>query len=433
MNKKLFILVAVFLLASSASMIYAGDSINAVLFPVKFEFNNQEKELEQNYVAFNYHGHTYVPARFVAEQLGAKVEYDAENKKVILNNTNRFNAYTVQIGDTIAGMEVTASDLNELDHDILGTIQFSGTALLSGTYSYSKNDALHGEIFRFTVDEHSMNRLPIMSHDIRTPWIVFSNLTDAKRLFGINDEVEDLTGKAAVVIDDFFINYQYKDVYNTAKLLDVYLHSEEASQSRSASSESMIEIASADDVRILANDDANSDVFKEIVVETKDSSKSFPWVNVMNPSYYPNVNLLDVDEDGKDEILIILTSGHGAGSQVQEIHVLNKEDLSELAVEDPLKAIESQISSTITKSNGNVHVLVELNGEKLDKTYQESDAGIWNERVAFGTIVNYEIQNNQLIANVPGAVSPAEFAITALVEYGPDLKVQHISIKANHE
>lgn len=429
MKKLLFSLIAIFLLLASTSVILAHDSIQAILFPVTYKFNNDEKEVDGDYVTLNYNNHTYVPARFVAEHLGARVEYDRADRKVTFNNMNIFEAKTIQVGDTIAGMEVVATDLNKIeDNDFVGTVQFSGSTIVTGTYSYAKSDPLHGEVIRFIIDHESLNRMPIMSHDTRTQSFNFVNITDAKRLFGISDGLEVSTGKAAVVINDFFINYQYKDVFNTAKLNDAYLHSGKSIDSQTAHIETMIEIANVDEVTLLARDN-DRDIFQDIVVETKDMSKSFPWTNVTNPTYYPDIHILDVDEDGKDEIVILLSVGYGTDTYVQDIHILNMEDLSEQKIKDPLEAIKSQVTSTITKNNGNVHVLVELNGEKVEQTYNETDAGLWNEKISFGAILKYEVTNGQIIAHVPGGVSPALYAVTAVVEYGPDLQVRQIDLK----
>ena len=59
----------------SSSVIYASDSIQALLWPVKLEINGKIQQLENDFVVLNYKNHAYVPVRFVAESLGLGVRY----------------------------------------------------------------------------------------------------------------------------------------------------------------------------------------------------------------------------------------------------------------------------------------------------------------------------------------------------------------------
>lgn len=60
----------------------ASDEVRAVLFPVTFEFDGKAQELDARYQVLNYEGNTYVPIRFVAENLGAGASYDPQARKV---------------------------------------------------------------------------------------------------------------------------------------------------------------------------------------------------------------------------------------------------------------------------------------------------------------------------------------------------------------
>jgi hypothetical protein len=63
------------MLAASAT-VYASDEIRALLFPVKFQFNGESRETGSRFAVLNYEGHTYVPVRFMADNLGAGASYD---------------------------------------------------------------------------------------------------------------------------------------------------------------------------------------------------------------------------------------------------------------------------------------------------------------------------------------------------------------------
>lgn len=186
-------------------------------------------------------------------------------------------------------------------------------------------------------------------------------------------------------------------------------------------------IAESDRVTLYGNN-VKEDMYGGITVLTKDDSKAFSWVNVTNPTYAPTINVTDINNDGKDEVIIILTTGYGTGVLQQEIHILNMEDLTEINLQDPVETINKKVTSTITKNEGNVDVTIKWDGNVIEKRYNESDVGIWFDKVTFGSIIKYEIIAGKIIATVPGAVSPTEFPVTVLFEYGPDLEVNTISI-----
>lgn len=73
---------------AASSVVYASDTIQAYLFPAKFVFNGQTKELSGGYTTLNYMGHVYVPVRFVAESLGKLVKYEEDTKVISIDDTN---------------------------------------------------------------------------------------------------------------------------------------------------------------------------------------------------------------------------------------------------------------------------------------------------------------------------------------------------------
>lgn len=196
------------------------------------------------------------------------------------------------------------------------------------------------------------------------------------------------------------------------------------------SGENKVELDKTGDVTLLANKQADGDMFTEITLQTKDKSKTFPWTSMSK--YYPedpSVNIADVDADGKEEVIVILLKATGTGICLEEIHVLNKEDLTEIMIEDPLDAIEKKVNSKITKSNGKVNVVIEWDDKKIEKSYKESEAGVWNEYVFWGGIMKYQLHNNKIYAIVPGSVATTWYVVVAIVEYGPDLKARTITVK----
>lgn len=85
MKKFILVLVCGLLLAGSSAA-FAANSIQALLFPAAFEINDSVVPLGKDYKAVSIDGHAYVPVRFVAENLGATIGYDAELQKIVIRN-----------------------------------------------------------------------------------------------------------------------------------------------------------------------------------------------------------------------------------------------------------------------------------------------------------------------------------------------------------
>lgn len=73
---------------SAGASVYADVLVTVNTFimdNIKFEFNGVEKEKPQDYTVLNYKNRVYVPARFIAEELGAEVLWDAETETIMIN------------------------------------------------------------------------------------------------------------------------------------------------------------------------------------------------------------------------------------------------------------------------------------------------------------------------------------------------------------
>lgn len=192
-------------------------------------------------------------------------------------------------------------------------------------------------------------------------------------------------------------------------------------------------LAEAEGVALIANDEIDG-MYKGMIVKTKDKINFFPlWTSVLNPTYAPTINVADVDDDGKDEVIIVLTTDYGTGAGQREIHILNIEDLSENSIENPIEAINKKITSNIAENEGKVNVTVKWDGKIIEESYYEIDDSVsWFDDVVFGSHIYYEIDDNKIIATISGAVSYSRFPIMALLRYDSDLKVDTIAIELYH-
>jgi hypothetical protein len=99
---------------SATTVVYASDTIQAYLFPVKYLFNGQNKELSNEYATLNYNGHVYLPIRFISENLGAVVQYDEGNKTIIVDS-NKSEFYQLdEISDNINKFRSKIEEMNSI-------------------------------------------------------------------------------------------------------------------------------------------------------------------------------------------------------------------------------------------------------------------------------------------------------------------------------
>ncbi|MGB8954534.1 MAG: DUF4309 domain-containing protein [Tumebacillaceae bacterium] len=60
---------------------------------VKFTFNGVEKKLPDGYAVLEYQDHMYVPARFVAEEFGARVQWDGSTSTVSMRTGESYKPF----------------------------------------------------------------------------------------------------------------------------------------------------------------------------------------------------------------------------------------------------------------------------------------------------------------------------------------------------
>jgi hypothetical protein len=98
---------------STTTAIYASETIQAFLFPVEYRFNGEARQLSSEYTTLNYNGYAYVPLRFVAENMGAKVGYDGgnrvisvllpEHQQIITDEQNQLHVGNISLEQTATG------------------------------------------------------------------------------------------------------------------------------------------------------------------------------------------------------------------------------------------------------------------------------------------------------------------------------------------
>ncbi len=143
------------------------------------------------------------------------------------------------------------------------------------------------------------------------------------------------------------------------------------------------------------------------------------WISETNPTYAPQIIYKDINKDQNPELLIILTKGYGTGLLWEDVYVFetmnNRFNLSEEIVDNPLAIIHKNVKTKINAEKAEVIV-----GDKkctVDITPLEIKLENIFDDISFGSIIDYEVRNNQLTVSVAGQISPASFAGSIIIVY----------------
>lgn len=88
-QRKLLLGVLIGLVISGGGMVFADTAakVSAVIANhVWFQFDGKTVPISGEYTVLNYQGRTYVPARFIAENLGAEVTWDATTNRISIES-----------------------------------------------------------------------------------------------------------------------------------------------------------------------------------------------------------------------------------------------------------------------------------------------------------------------------------------------------------
>ena len=95
-----------------------------------------------------------------------------------------------------------------------------------------------------------------------------------------------------------------------------------------------------EDIYLYALDsDEGKSVYEDILLNVKGKKKRFKWIVDSGLSFRPELILTDINNDGKKELVIIITTGHGTGINTQEVHIFKEETLEEIKVQNPFDII----------------------------------------------------------------------------------------------
>ena len=156
-------------------------------------------------------------------------------------------------------------------------------------------------------------------------------------------------------------------------------------------------------------------MYEDFYLEINGRRKFFDWKNVTNPTYGPQLVLSDLNEDGQEELIVILATGTGTGVNVNEAHIINVKTLAKIYMDDPTAIMLKNVKTQVCADK----IEITLNNQKqfIGKENVEVAPENWFGEIGFNSIRRFEVVNNTLKANIALQIAPASFIGEVQIHY----------------
>ncbi|MDQ0232692.1 hypothetical protein [Metabacillus malikii] len=151
-------------------------------------------------------------------------------------------------------------------------------------------------------------------------------------------------------------------------------------------------------------------LFRGFKINFKRELYSMPfWISEINPAYRPQIIYEDIKKDQNKELIIILTKGYGTGVLWEDVYVFDvlNNRLNEVIVHNPLTIINMKVITKLTAEYAEVII-----GDKkctVNINPMEIKSENLFDGIGFGSIIDYEVRDNQLIVSIAGQITPGKF------------------------
>lgn len=162
--------------------------------------------------------------------------------------------------------------------------------------------------------------------------------------------------------------------------------------------------------------------YKGFILEIKGERKYFDWENTVNPTYAPKMLYDDINNDGKNELIIILTVATGTGVHIEEPHIITTDTFTEFIVESPQQIIIDNIKSEITDNKDYVNIQITVGDENFSIIKEKAESVNWFSDVVFDNSRYYEIIDGHLTMSMGAQASPGMFIGEIKIIYAFDFK-----------
>jgi hypothetical protein len=157
-------------------------------------------------------------------------------------------------------------------------------------------------------------------------------------------------------------------------------------------------------------------LYRDFKIDFRGEIYSRPfWLSVANnPTYAPQIYYEDINEDEKKELIITLTKGYGSGLLDEDVYVYKYTNrLIDVIVDNPLAIINKNVKTKLTTEKAEITL-----GDKVSIVNTKSiEPSHLFEDIGFGSIIDYEVINKNLMVRVSGQITPAMFVGDIIITY----------------
>ncbi|MBM6382910.1 MULTISPECIES: hypothetical protein [Paenibacillus] len=152
-------------------------------------------------------------------------------------------------------------------------------------------------------------------------------------------------------------------------------------------------------------------IYNGMILEVNGQTREFSKWQGEGGSYKPEVHELDLNGDGKKEIIVLFTAGHGTGIYLGQAHIIDPDTLEEMNMQPLDEVVKQHIQSKVNVTPGKVNIEVALDGVKLEPSQieEETDGIAYHDELQFGDVVYYSVENGKLEVTASGAYGPAGY------------------------
>lgn len=158
------------------------------------------------------------------------------------------------------------------------------------------------------------------------------------------------------------------------------------------------------DIKLFGKD-IEDGVYKGLELEVAGKRHHYNWETPLGWKEVPELIVSDLNQDGKQEVIILLNQGSGTGIHAQDVHIISMTDFKEIPIESQEETIKKWVSTELKKDGDLLQASIHLNDKGNDVKLRIPDLDfVEQSEIGFGGVVYHRIENNKLIARLGGAV-----------------------------
>jgi hypothetical protein len=179
----------------------------------------------------------------------------------------------------------------------------------------------------------------------------------------------------------------------------------------------LIAASEKEEVKIYALKETEG-VIERVNLDINGQQKEFDW-KITDTGNDLKIFYTDLTGDGKPEAVIVINTGRGTNLNINDIHVINAGDLSEIKVSNAVDVAKAEVDSKVVQQDNALDITVNIRGKEYKTTYPAEDEN-YSDKLIFGAINTYSIENHKIVASVAGNIKTIQFVGSVLITYSYD-------------